>query len=123
MYIGRVGSVNFNGQTRLKKSNFSKTEPFACGDDCGTLTQYYDKNGNLVGFRRVHQNGIIERARQYPDGTVLITKKYNRHQPALVKGFDPDGNYHHEIPVINILGHNPNRRVVEEKWAEEQLMK
>ena len=117
MIIGKVGSSNFG-----KALTYAQTKPYENENDKGILTQYFDKNGKLVGFRRVHENGMIERAYQYPDGTILITRKYNRHQPARVKGIDAKGNFHPEIAMRNILGHNPNRRVVEEKWAEEELL-
>ena len=121
MNVSKVSGVNFSRRSSYT-SPYTKTQPYTNGNDYGTLTQYFDKEGKLIGFRRVHNSGFIERAYQYPDGTILITKKFNNHQPAIVKGFDSHGNFHPEMPIRNILGHNPNRRIVEEKWAEEALL-
>ena len=119
MNISKVSGIDFG--RRKHRGTYAETQPYKNGDDTGMLTKYLNKSGELIGYRRVHDNGLIERAYQYPDGTLLITRKFNRHQPAFVKGFDSKGNFHPEVPVVNILGHNPNRRIIEEKWAEENL--
>ena len=103
-----INNISFGS----KKSPYIQRDTYMLGDDYIHRTQYFAKNGDLVGFKLQHSNGIVEYARQVrnPNSSniVLLTKGYKNYNPIKAKVIVDYTDFYENIDLNRAKGHNPS---------------
>ena len=122
--------TGINNSFGSKNSPYVKRDNYTNGNDNIQRTRYFSKDGELVGFKLQHANGMVEYARETQTKNnpkiVLITKGYKNYNPVIAKVIIAS-DFYDDIALNRTKGHNPSIwnaiKTLEEKGLLKKIKK